>query len=83
MSNKSTYETGTEMIQDEFAHPELHQYPPPPATTERFKRQFGEMPVFPIGMVGFVSMAAYGENLQSAEIYSPSLLRCSNAPLID
>ncbi|OQV17108.1 hypothetical protein BV898_08825 [Hypsibius exemplaris] len=64
MSHKNvetTSETNGELkTYDEFAHPELHQHPPPPTLTERLSRQFSEMPVFPIGMVGFLSMAGYG-----------------------
>ena len=48
---------------DEFAHPELKQHPPKEAFSDRLDRQFSDMPVFPIGLVGFVSMAAYGKTL--------------------
>lgn len=61
LKETNTTVSGDLKTYDEFSHPELHQNPPPPSLTDRLSHQFGEMPVFPIGMIGFVSMAAYGQ----------------------
>lgn len=55
LTDKSNY--------DEFARPELKQQLPKESFSEKLAKQFSDMPVFPIGMVGFVSMAAYGKIL--------------------
>ncbi|GAU97184.1 hypothetical protein RvY_08526-2 [Ramazzottius varieornatus] len=57
--NQGQYDSTTASF-DEFAHPELKEYRKPSTLRQKFTRLFTDMPVFPIGMLGFCSMAGYG-----------------------
>ena len=58
--NHEPYDSTTASF-DEFAHPEMKQFRKEPPLREKFTRFFSDMPVFPVGMAGFCSMAAYGK----------------------